>query len=132
MRTYILSLCAALAFGGSAFAQDLARATGNLSSTDNNFTQCLMRSTTSTWQKLGLTDEKSKEAQAIADRCVREHKMNAGGTGGEAVKDGMTETHVQELKTLLTTEEFTKWKNWCGKQETPMEGSKGNKSEPKQ
>ncbi len=95
MRTYIFSLCAALAFSGSAFAQDLASTTRHLSSTDNNFTQCLMRSTTSTWQKLGLTDEKSKEAQAIADRCVQEHKMNAGGTVTEAKKEDMTEIHVQ-------------------------------------
>jgi hypothetical protein len=82
-----------------------------------------MRSSASTWKGLGLTEEKGKQAQAIADRCTQEHKMNPGGTAGAMKVDDMSETHVQELKNLLTVDEFTKWKDQCGRSDTPMEGS---------
>ncbi|HRH38459.1 MAG TPA: hypothetical protein PK760_08945 [Flavobacteriales bacterium] len=113
MTTRAFSFLAALAFTAGAYAQDLAaNAAGEET---HSMVSCLMSSNNATWQSLGLDADRSRQAQAIADGCTKEHQGKA--MMDDAKKDDMTEMHVQELQKLLTADEFAKWKDWCGKKD---------------
>jgi hypothetical protein len=123
MMTKFFSLCTALLCAASLSAQDVAHVTITTEPIpDHGKVKCLMKSDASTWQTLGLTADKSQQAQAIADRCSKAHAMkdmddkaDKDATKDDR-KDEMKDAHVQELKTLLTADEFNKWKEWCGAQ----------------
>ena len=115
MKNPIIALCMALGIVAGASAQDLAVAT--TATPDHSDTKCMMKSTATTWQAIGISAEKSKQAQAIVDRCSKEH---AGLTEEQHKKLDPTtgkEAHVKELNSLLTAEEFKRWEEWCSKQD---------------
>ncbi|HMC97818.1 MAG TPA: hypothetical protein VKG92_09200 [Flavobacteriales bacterium] len=114
MKTKFLALCLAVAFATAANAQD-ALAMNEPAGSGNGDCKCLMKSDASTWKTLGLAADKSTQAQAIVDRCKKEHA--AMTEEQRKAQDMAADTHVQELQKLLTVDEFAKWKDWCGKQE---------------
>lgn len=129
MRTKLLVPIAVLLFSTSGSAQQGGVAP-SAPAQKSDLVQCLMRSDLASWQALGLTADKAQHAQSIADRCTKEHNAKLEGEGRARPQDELSEMHIVELKNLLSTDEFNKWKAGCGSRTDTKDQKSGSLDGP--
>lgn len=105
MRTILLTCAFALLTSATAFAQEKATTTKPVQSEKH---ACIMAQA-DTWTDLGLDQDQVTKVKAIQASCKKEHDAaTAAGTKYEGAAK-----HENELKAVLTPEQYTKWSQWC-------------------
>lgn len=112
MGTRSLAFWLAFACVASLHAQSAAPTDAAVA--DHGPKKCLMKSDASTWQAVGLTAEKTRQAEDIVARANKEYMGRKDDMSRTDEKDEAN-TYVQELKGLMTTVEYERWKDWCAK-----------------
>jgi len=112
MKTTILTVGFALFASLGAFAQN--DATMPQSKGDKH--SCIMAGA-DTWTTLGLSTEQVAKVKDIQASCEKDH---ATATADGSAKASVAK-HEDELKTVLTPDQYMKWSQWCDE----MHASKG-------
>ncbi len=72
--------------------------------------KCLLATDEGAWMSLGLTGDQAKRAVQVRDACKDE--CAAAKTDG-TVDKALVEGYETELRSILTTEQYSNWLVWC-------------------
>lgn len=103
MKTFILTLGLAL-LGANAVAQSKP---GVTAATPGH--ECVMATDANALASLGLSPEQTAQVSAIQADC----KKACAAAAKDASMSLASDTHVAQLKGVLTAEQYSKWVAWC-------------------
>lgn len=124
MRTMLLAI------GMAALCTTAVHAQDKMAPATKDGHHCLMTADASTWQKLGLNADQTKQVAAIQATCKQECDAATKEGKDKAATAAIADKHEQDLAKALTPEQYTQWKDWCSKQ--PASSQSTTKSEMKQ
>lgn len=75
--------------------------------------QCIMADR-AVWTDLGLNEDQLARVQTIQANCDREYKANIRDTEMVA---GSVSRHTNEIRNVLTPEQYAAWSEWCSSRE---------------
>lgn len=128
MRNHTIALGAALLIAVGANAQTT---TARAIHTENGMHHCISITDEAAWTSLGLKPDQLTRVKAIQAECT---KACAAMTAEEKAKmePGTMDKHEEQIKAVLTSEQYTNWRNWCAaKAGTKAEKQKTNEPELK-
>ncbi|MCB9184543.1 MAG: hypothetical protein H6591_11560 [Flavobacteriales bacterium] len=70
---------------------------------------CVSRTTPEAWTSLGLTADQMTKVQEIQTK----HKKECAAMTDKKATSDMMDKHSSEIKEVLSTDQYTKWMNWC-------------------
>ena len=83
--------------------------------------KCLLATDAGAWMSLGLTSDQAERAVQVRDACKDEcAAAKVDGAVDKALVDG----YESELRSILTTEQYSKWLVWCKDRATKSEVDK--------
>lgn len=111
-----IAIAIALLSGVGAFAQSTPaqeKTQQTMSGTTEH--QCMMETDNAAWASLELTKEQMTKVQAAQTTCKSEcAAMDAHAAPmDKAAHQAKMDRHMTTIKETLTTEQLTKWQNWC-------------------
>lgn len=78
--------------------------------------ECLLNTTERTWTSLGLAPEQIEEVKAIQTLCETDcTALQETGERDPELAQAMLEKHRENIRAVLTKEQYGKWQQWCDK-----------------
>jgi hypothetical protein len=76
--------------------------------------ECLIAADASVWTAIGLNDEQMERVKAIQGTCRTDcMATKENGAQDAPVSKAIVEKHEQEVKQVLTPDQWAKWQAWC-------------------
>lgn len=83
--------------------------------------ECLLNTTDETWTSMGLAPEQIEEVKAIQTLCETDcTAMQETGKRDPALAQAMLEKHRENIRAVLSKEQYDKWQTWC--EQRPAKG----------
>jgi hypothetical protein len=81
--------------------------------------ECMLNTTEETWTALGLTSEQLDQVKAIQTLCQTDcTALQERGGSDPAMAQAMLEKHRENIRTVLSKDQYAKWLDWCGERPT--------------
>lgn len=93
----------------SAMVADNSTTTTTVAATEPGTDDCVARTTPEAWTSLGLSAEQMSKVSAIQG----DHKKACAAMADKKATSEMTDKHTAQIKEVLTTDQYTKWMDWC-------------------
>lgn len=78
--------------------------------------ECLLNTTEETWSAVGLTPEQIEEVMTIRTLCETDcTALQQTGERDPELAHAMLEKHRENLRAVLSREQYDKWQKWCEK-----------------
>lgn len=83
--------------------------------------ECLLSTSDEAWASLGLSSEQLEQVKAVQTLCQTDcTAMQERGGSDPALAQAMLEKHRENIRTVLSKEQYGKWLAWC--EERPAKG----------
>lgn len=81
--------------------------------------ECMLNTTDETWTAMGLTSEQLDQVKAIQTLCQTDcTAMQERGGSDPAMAQAMLEKHRENIRTVLSKDQYDNWLAWCGERPT--------------
>jgi len=78
--------------------------------------ECLMTTTDEAWTSIGLTPQQLEEVRAIQTLCETDRTaLQETGERDPELAQAMLEKHRENIRAVLSREQYEKWQQWCDK-----------------
>lgn len=109
MNKPIMIIALALASMANAYAQPPDTQQPLLTSDE-----CLLNTSDEAWSALGLNTEQLEQVKAIQTLCQTDcMAIQETGESDPALAQAMLEKHRENIRAVLTKEQYDKWLAWC-------------------
>lgn len=78
--------------------------------------ECLLNTTDEVWSAVGLSGEQLKEVRSIQTLCQTDcTALQERGGSDPALAEAMLQKYREDVRKLLTKDQFDQWNSWCDK-----------------
>jgi hypothetical protein len=75
---------------------------------------CLLNTTDEAWTALGLSAEQLEQVKSVQTLCETDcTAMQESGQSDPALAQAMLDKHRENIRSVLTKEQYDKWLTWC-------------------